>query len=46
VQAIDVPKKFTKTKYTSLVVELFEDFLAALRMLTTDFEISIPALDL
>jgi len=31
VQVIDVHKEFSKTKYTSLVMKLFEDFLGALR---------------
>jgi len=34
VQAIDVHKEFTKTKYTLLVMKLFEDFLGALRACT------------
>lgn len=30
-QVIDVHKEFAKTKYTSLVIKLFEGFLGALR---------------
>jgi len=34
VRVIDVPKESTKTKYTLLVMKLFEDFLGTLRTCT------------